>query len=280
MITSDISLEKVVRLVSVLCVLAFSILLIVPFLYFINFTGNFSADQAIWGAFGDYLGGILNPIFALFAFIVLVVAILLQANELEAVRIDLASSSRAMNEQAASLKKNGFETTFFSMLNMHEELVGKIIYQDGSNQHNGRTAFEKYYADLKRKISLRIQTLQNADKSLLPERATITAINEVYDEFFVEYEAELGHYFRFLYQLVKFINDSDFSDSPLYTELVRAQLSTYELLLLFYNCISSPSKGKFKPLIEKQSLFRGLSVDKLVEKSHHHLYKSSAYTKT
>ncbi|WDR34340.1 hypothetical protein NN484_17690 [Pseudomonas serboccidentalis] len=26
-------------------------------------------DQAMWGAFGDYFGGILNPIFALFAFL-------------------------------------------------------------------------------------------------------------------------------------------------------------------------------------------------------------------
>ncbi|MCY1268505.1 hypothetical protein D9M68_94260 [compost metagenome] len=32
--------------------------------------GSFSRDAAVWGQFGDYVGGMLNPIFALFNFVI------------------------------------------------------------------------------------------------------------------------------------------------------------------------------------------------------------------
>jgi len=36
--------------------------------YFYNFNDYLTQDQTIWGAFGDYIGGILNPVIAFFVF--------------------------------------------------------------------------------------------------------------------------------------------------------------------------------------------------------------------
>ncbi len=36
--------------------------------YFYNFNDYLTHDQSIWGAFGDYIGGILNPVIAFFVF--------------------------------------------------------------------------------------------------------------------------------------------------------------------------------------------------------------------
>ncbi|EJL6503477.1 hypothetical protein NMS26_003476, partial [Vibrio cholerae] len=41
---------------------------------------------------------------------------------------------------------------------------------------------------------------------------------------------------------------------------IRAQLSDYELILLFNNGLSIHSKDKMKPLIEKYELFEHLSI--------------------
>lgn len=41
------------------------IILAVTIPYFVKFNGEISDNTAVWGAFGDYFGGILNPIFAI-----------------------------------------------------------------------------------------------------------------------------------------------------------------------------------------------------------------------
>ncbi len=45
-----------------------------------------STDPAVWGQYGDYIGGILNPIFSSLAFSGLVITIVLQARQIDEVR--------------------------------------------------------------------------------------------------------------------------------------------------------------------------------------------------
>ena len=64
-------------------------------------------------------------------------------------------------------------------------------------------------------------------------------IRDAYNEFHHTFQPHIGHYFRNLYQILRFINDSpsEVEDKKLYGRLVRAQLSSDELFLLFYNCL-------------------------------------------
>ncbi|WP_122317977.1 hypothetical protein [Pseudomonas cichorii] len=50
--------------------------------YWATFGFNRSTDQAVWGSFGDYFAGILNPIFSLFAFMTVLWSLHLQMNQL------------------------------------------------------------------------------------------------------------------------------------------------------------------------------------------------------
>jgi uncharacterized membrane protein len=60
------------KFIIILWIITISSLAIVLIFYIINFyTTKLSSDPAIWGQFGDYLGGTLNPIFALLNLIVL-----------------------------------------------------------------------------------------------------------------------------------------------------------------------------------------------------------------
>lgn len=69
------------------------------------------------------------------------------------------------------------------------------------------------------------------------------------------------HYFRHLYRIIKFVdknkalNDEEKYD---YVSIVRATLSRFELVWLYYNSLYGPGKSKFKPLIEKHALFKNL----------------------
>lgn len=89
-------------------------------------------------------------------------------------------------------------------------------------------------------------------------------------------DAEVFHYFRSLYNIFKLIDNASVKDHKTYTNIVRAQLSTYELLLVFYNCAARPS-SKFTPLIEKYALFKHLDKSQLIDQEDKSLFKSSAY---
>ena len=89
--------------------------------------------------------------------------------------------------------------------------------------------------------------------------------------------SDLGHYFRTLYNIVKFVNDKQPHNPKYYTNLLRSQLSTYEHLLLFYNCQSVYGKERFKPLIIEYSLLDNLAISVLLDKEHKNFYPSKAY---
>ncbi len=68
--------------------------------YFINFTGGLSPQREVWGVFGDYIGGILNPIFSFLALAALLLTIIIQSKELEQTRRELERTADANREQS------------------------------------------------------------------------------------------------------------------------------------------------------------------------------------
>lgn len=85
--------------------MVYATLLAVPAVYAVWFFANekvLSTSSSDWGTFGDYIGGILNPIMALFAFYWLTRSILIQKKELEESQNALRDSSKSQAEQAKS----------------------------------------------------------------------------------------------------------------------------------------------------------------------------------
>lgn len=86
-------------------IIVFVIILMVVGFYFVTFTNfnNFhyelSKDNGVWGTFGDYIGGILNPIIAAFALYLIAETYKLQKIELEKTRELLKLSTDAQENQ-------------------------------------------------------------------------------------------------------------------------------------------------------------------------------------
>ena len=97
-----------------LVVTAFAIiaLIIVIGKYMLNFPGPLSAEQDVWGQFGDYLGGTLNPILSFLSLLALLFTIILQSlelrltrEEMERARIAQEESKTALVDQANTLRQ-------------------------------------------------------------------------------------------------------------------------------------------------------------------------------
>ncbi|MCC0758685.1 MULTISPECIES: putative phage abortive infection protein [Bacillus] len=88
--------------------------------------------------------------------------------------------------------------------------------------------------------------------------------HEAYETLYKKRENVIGHYYRNLYRIVKLIQKNVFDsesqeqnneEKRKYRGILRAQLSSFELLMLFYNISYSEKGKKFKELIEGINFF-------------------------
>ena len=228
------------------------------------------------GTFGDMFGAV-NALFSGLAFATLIYTIHLQRHELRLQRIELAQTREELAGQKLQLaaqnelmRAENFESSFFRVLGVLADIVGTMdIHKSSGPELRGRDCFVFFYNNL----GNRYESSPDPTNSGFEH----AAIRVAYSDFYRRYQGDVGHYFRTLYNLVKLVDRSDIDDKRFYTNLIRAQLSSHELLLLFYNCLSEQGSQKFKPLIEEYALLKTLSFAELLNPHHKALYHARAY---
>lgn len=242
----------------------------------------------VWAAYGlwqeasntDRSFDRLNTLFSGLAFWGLVLAIFLQKRELELQRYELAKTreqiqgqKEQLESQALTLKQQRFESTFFSLLDLFIGVIGSMeVTVTGEGRpivFKGRECFTRLYYDFQREYQNIQHTTQSADHKALCIAA--------YDAFADHKQVVIGHYFRTFYNIVKFIDKSPIEDKQTYINILRAQLSSSELNLLFYNCVSNYGSHKFKPYVEQFGLLENMTLSNLIRQDHKDLYKESAF---
>lgn len=207
------------------------------------------------GVFGDSFG-VLTALFSALAFGGLIITIWQQQEEL-----------RQNRDEA---RVHHFENILFRMLEVHTEIVKSFDIQKGDNGTTitvGRDCFPRWCGELSIRYKKALKDASTDEEALL----------SAYAEFWSKWNKDLGHYFRFLYNIFKHIDQSHMINKKSYANIVRAQLSDYELLIIFYNCLQVHGKERFKPLCEKYALFDNLPDDLVFLESHKRYYAESAF---
>jgi len=198
-----------------------------------------------------------------------------------AVFITLYFQSKALKLTREEIDIRSFETQYFNFLKVHNDIIQGIgKYKTVGGVHikiEGRERMKELYASMVRYYNNVYE--QN------PYEKPSEIINKSFKLFYNENHHEIGHYLRHLYNIVKFVDNSTypFHHKIIYLNLLRAQLSSYELLLLFYNCLSDDGNRRLKPLVEKYSILEAIPFDDLISKKldleheHESLYDEKAY---
>jgi hypothetical protein len=229
----------------------------------------FTIGTSNFGEWGDFFGGVLNPILTFLTFMGLLITIVIQQTELRESRSELKRSADALAEQASNMKRQSFESTFFKMLNTHNGILESIdLVNDDGKITRGRDCFVVFYSRLRKSYDKRLAKKYKSNQDL-------TALHYAYKEFWLKHQLELGHYFRFLYNIIRFIKESGYQDGP-YIRLIRAQLSDQELLLIFYNCVASKHGERFKELVEEFALLDNMPKLRILSRAHLELIDKSA----
>ena len=265
-------------------------------MYLLNFSMIFFvADKDVRGTFGDQFGAV-NALFSGLAFAGLIYTIILQRRdlalqrqdlalqrkELELTRGELKNQTEQQEEQNKILRIQRFENTFFQMLTQFQEIVNGLTftYVQGNaiQEKQGREIFYDIFENAPHYIS--IETNEAAKyryygmRRLLKEKGLNGYVKS-------ETPMCFDHYFRFLYRILKFIQTSplvtSFEEEYEYTCMLRAMLSRYELVWLYYNGLTY-GKDKLKPLIERYAMLNNLREDLLVgKKDQFGSYEPSAF---
>lgn len=224
------------------------------------------------GPWGDFFGGVANPILTFLTFICVLGTLYLQHQELGLSRKELSRSAKALEKQNESTEEQKKQNIFFQMLSLHNQIIESIDLHTAQNKTliaKGRDCFSRFYTRLAESYQAEVRKGQYSD---------LECIQRAYRTFWNKHQLELGHYFRFLYRMIIF-TDQEFRQNDYYMGILRAQISDQELLLLFYNTLT-PQGEAFKPLIEKWALFDNLPVMRLLSHSDQHktLFSETAYS--
>jgi len=217
------------------------------------------------GQFGDFFGGVLNPILTFFTLFGLIATIVIQRRELRLSRQEYEKTAEALNTQA-------IETIFFNLLDLHHKIADEIKFDLKVEKDK---KFKSIYTEhlppefpKETEIkSYRGRPSFEAIITYLTENCRSPAsIVDRYKNFQNDNNHILGHYFRNLYQALKVIDSYEenfltVKQKEKYTSILRAQLSSNELALLFLNCLDGIcDRGQFRNLLIKYSMLEHLPV--------------------
>lgn len=218
------------------------------------------------GTFGDMFGAV-NALFTGLAFAAVIYAILIQRHEVGLLKEELNRSKEIMekqqelaNVQIAAQAKQQFEVTFFNLLNLFNSLSGKIKTSMGEYDYLGKDAFPIF---LEQMLDSQINKTNDGAGGFVSLPADhLPSAEDLYNHFYSSNSEKLGHYFRTLYNLFKFVDVSLMTDveKRMYTKIIRAQLSNGEVMLLYLNGLSQFGKERFKPYLEKYAVLKNVDT--------------------
>lgn len=264
-------------------------------------------DPTNRGTFGDSFGGV-NSLFSGLALGGIIYTIFLQKKELSLQREELKETREEFKIQNETLRLQRFENTFFNLLTLHHQIVDSIdLDVEKEKNERGKSNIRR----MAERLEYERVVLRGRDVFKEKYGSLIEALNNNSTDFSSSYlkvyesvQTDFGHYFRNLYRIIKLIDETEFhtiketsrpefnnqsQDSAnylaanynaryKYTSMVRAQLSDYELLWLFYNCLSTNGSENFKPYVETYSLLKNLPKDKLHDIGIEKKYDKKAFS--
>lgn len=231
-----------------------------------------------WGTFGDYVGGLLNPVVGLATVLLVIISITTQQKELRA-------SLREMKTTNEATARMSFEQSMFAWLaNYHSQINGiergnykgrrvmQHLYQQSLSPQmtvalGGRYLNIPVVIDSDEKANeayIRINVPGEIGIRQMSERQLFAVIQ--YQKLYRTHKSDFDAPFRTLYRLIRWIDESQMNIEQKwhYCALVRSQISWVELVFLYYNGLIREGE-KFAKYANKYALFDNLvSSDGLI----------------
>lgn len=225
-----------------------------------------SESPPAWGAFGDYVGGILNPLVSTFTLIVAVKVWQLQKKE-------MADTRKLVDDQTKTAERQRQEQRFFDLLNTYHRTLDAISYDKGMSRaagdpldqlvtFRGREAIREWLSS-HRSFG---EFIQPFGRYVAHEPLPTSEVNKpLLDQFALEWGGSsevsdrFGPYLRTVDKILATANLVLTNHKLEYLHLFRAQLSNSELALIGYQVLLGQEGSELQKNVEQFGLLANLS---------------------
>lgn len=228
---------------------------LVVLVYAINFFVFSGSGQDVWGQFGDYVGGLLNPILSFMALIAVVRSLKYQSDEVKSARSEANAAIAMQQEQTAIFKQQSFESVFFGLTDLHSKSLDMMEYAGDGRLYKGIPAIQKLADNFNvdridwHPVLLKVGNIKTRDR--------IPVFKEHANAFLKKVQDGGVRYFTVLEQLLSYVDGCDLPDPKLkqrYILIVKSMLTPAEVECALIYCLSDDG-GKLKDLMERYSMF-------------------------
>lgn len=220
-----------------------------------------------WGTFGDYFGGILNPILGFCSFMALLFTIDLQNKQLKKTDEQLEQNRIALDQNAEALKLNNQE-----LQNSNEQLSLSAKAQSEMEKTQRLQQFEGLFTYMANELSKIYGELIDKSKKKSARLFLSNSHGKTYTNVRQSLRSNyvLVRFFMYLYQILKLIDDQsessmDFRDRKRYSNIIRSSIENDILQLIFLNCLTFDEQDndflKYKHLLEKYNFFEHMTFN-------------------
>lgn len=234
-----------------------------------------SNRQEVWGQFGDFLGGVINPVVGLLTAFLVLMSVSIQRKELKA-------SVQEMKAANASTAKMSFEQSLFAWLANYQLLLNNV--RDGTGRagrdalvcwyearFSGESAWARSPSVMRELEALGAATPAQGLSTLLldPQKPEHRKVLEVlllqaqmeFDEVWRLNRVGLDPILRTLSRLFRWIDTSSLTGPEKwhYISLVSAQLSWVEQVYMLYYVLGTAPPW-FGEVVNKYSLLHGVDT--------------------
>jgi uncharacterized membrane protein len=235
--------------------------------YVHKFSGPLSDNQEVWGLFGDFMGGTLNPILAFLSLIALLITIRIQSNELKATRLELELTRSTIEAQTSiqdaqreQLEKQFFDNHFFNTLDLY---LTNIRNLDTSIQRSScSTGLRDCLYDMFEAIKVHTPT-----DFISEEKSTFRK----YSDFWSEHSHVATGFYTFTLTILNDIEESN--DPSRYIRKMLPLLSADHRTLLFFIGMMFMDSGQV--LMKRYSMFEGIKYETTLKKYFDAMYSDN-----
>lgn len=254
-----------------------SVILIVVYAYVLYADKDFQGFprillSALKSNFGDVMSGTIGILLSLAATLFLF--------------ITFKEQRKQFNDTQNFQEVAKFEDTFFNIMSLLSDVRRTTI--EGLKNHHILT-IEGYYYNfcnfcyMKSNENCVLKSYQDKLQCDAPQESVIstvrTEVGEIYKDYVDKNEGSIGYFFRYIYNLLKFIKEQNnkMINKSRYINLLQSQLSDEELCLIFYDAISPYGKNKkgedmFYNMLEESEMLENISEKILISRSHAKFY--------
>lgn len=241
-INEDGKLRKrilIASITTVIGILFFLWYLIRVFIYDGEFNINNHINLTKSGLIGNCISGICGTFFSFVGIIVLFETLSLQRKEFD--------------ENRKIVKFQIFDNTFFNLLKLYQEVLFSLQDDDYNSSSDNNKVIGKKYFNFKKNESYKNFVAEE------PYNINRNKARKYFEKYYENNRYELALYFRTIYRIYKFIDESSLSNNEKfkYSKIVRAQLSDSEVYFIYYDSFSKNGK-EFRELILKYNILKHL----------------------